>query len=135
MTDAALSKAINDHDSDLVVWLGTVTASGRPTIRPVWFVVDGGRLVIFSAPGAAKVRHVARNPQVVLTFHTDPAAQEVRVIDGLAEVDQTGPPASSTPGFLEKYEHLYAGLGYDRTSFDTALSTRLVITHTRTWGW
>ncbi|WP_369822196.1 pyridoxamine 5'-phosphate oxidase family protein [Saccharomonospora sp. CUA-673] len=124
-----------DHAGDMVVWLGTVTAAGRPTVRPVWFVVDDGRLVTFSAPRAAKVRHLARNRHVVLSFPTDAHARNVRVIDGTAEVDADGPRASAMPGFLDKYEHLYAGLGYDRAGFDAALSTRITITPTRTWGW
>lgn len=45
------------------------------------------------------------------------------------------PPASTTAGFPGKYEHLYAGLGYDREGFDAALATRLVVVPTRTWGW
>ena len=134
MSETELDQAVTEHRDDRVIWLGTVTKSGRPTIRPVWFVVDDGQLIAFSAPDSAKVRQIERNPHVVLTFHTDPAAQRVRVIDGLAAVERDGAPASA-PGFLEKYEHLYAGIGYDRASFDAAFSARLVITPTRTWGW
>lgn len=140
MTDSQLATAVADHSGDPVIWLGTVSpssASGhaRPTIRPVWFVVAEGCFVLFSSPGAAKVRHVARNPHVVLTFHTDPRAERVRVIDGLAEIDRTGPPASATSGFLDKYEHLYAEMDYTRSGFDASFSARIIITPTRTWEW
>ncbi|KID29868.1 Pyridoxamine 5'-phosphate oxidase [Prauserella sp. Am3] len=135
MSEGDLARVMAQHGQDPVVWLCTVTAHGRPTVRPVWFVVDGGAFVVFSAPGTAKVAHVRGNPQVTLTFHTDSAARSVRVVDGLAAIDSHGPAASETPGFLDKYEHLYAGLGYDRAGFDVALSMRLTVVPTSTWGW
>lgn len=133
MTDDAVRSALTTHASDLVLWLGTVTPSGRPTTRPVWFLHDDGDLLVFSEPGAAKVRHVRKNPQVVVNFPSDPAAASVRVVHGTATVEETAP--SSFPGYLAKYEEQYPVVGHDRASFDTAYSALLRITPARTWGW
>lgn len=133
MTETTLPDALAAHAADLVLWLGTVTPSGRPTTRPVWFLYDGDDLLVFSEPGAAKVRHVRRNPRVVVSFPSDPAAASVRVVDGTAAVEET--PPSSFPAYLAKYESHYASVGYDRASFDATFHTLLRITPTRTWGW
>ena len=133
MTDDAVRSALTEHAADLVLWLGTVTPSGRPTTRPVWFLYDDGDLLVFSEATAAKVRHVRKNPQVVVTFTSDPAAASVRVVDGTATVEEAVP--SSFPGYRAKYEADLATMGYDRARFDAEFHTLLRITPTRTWGW
>ncbi|MBC3194337.1 pyridoxamine 5'-phosphate oxidase family protein [Pseudonocardia sp. C8] len=133
MSDTTVQDALAARAADQVLWLGTVTPSGRPTIRPVWFLHEGGDLLVFSEPGAAKVRHVRHNPQVVVTFPSDPAAASVRVVDGKATVEEAVP--SSFPAYLDKYEPQYAGVGLDRASFDATYHALVRITPTRTWGW
>lgn len=133
MTDPSVRAALTSHASELVVWLGTVTPSGRPTTRPVWFLHDDGDLLVFSEPGAAKVRHVRKNPQVVVNFPGDPAAASVRVVHGTATVEEAAP--SSFPEYLAKYESHIVAMGYDRARLDAEFPTMLRITPVRTWGW
>ncbi|WP_433305510.1 PPOX class F420-dependent oxidoreductase [Actinoplanes sp. CA-030573] len=44
--------------------IATVSADGHPHVVPVWFVLDGDDLVITTASGSAKARHLAADPRV-----------------------------------------------------------------------
>jgi len=46
--------------------LGYLAADGRPLVAPVWFVVDGGDLVLNTGKNTAKGRALARDPRVVV---------------------------------------------------------------------
>ncbi|WP_019815513.1 TIGR03667 family PPOX class F420-dependent oxidoreductase [Saccharomonospora saliphila] len=118
---------------DEVAWLTTVTRSGRPAPRPVWFVFDGEAFVVFSEPGAAKVRHLARQSRVTVHFNSDAGGGDVLVVHGSGELDPDLLP-SRAPGYLDKYEPSYPVIGHDRDSFDATYSTAIRITPDRAWG-
>jgi PPOX class probable F420-dependent enzyme len=44
--------------------IATVSADGHPHVVPVWFVLDGDEMVITTASGSAKARHLAADPRV-----------------------------------------------------------------------
>lgn len=46
-----------------------------------------------------------------------------------------GPPASSIPAYLDRYEASYPVVGDDREGIDTTFSARITITPTRAWEW
>ena len=46
--------------------LGYLASDGRPLVAPVWFVVNGGDLVLNTDKGSAKGRALARDPRVVV---------------------------------------------------------------------
>ncbi|KAA0105075.1 PPOX class F420-dependent oxidoreductase [Mycolicibacterium sp. P1-5] len=46
--------------------LAYVAADGRPLVAPVWFIVDGGRLVFNTGKATAKGRALSRDPRVAL---------------------------------------------------------------------
>ena len=48
--------------SETVIWLTTVSAEGRPHIVPIWFSWDGRTFLVFTKPGAKKVRNIRSNP-------------------------------------------------------------------------
>ena len=53
-------------DEERVVWLSTVRPDGTPHLVPTWFWWDGEALVVFSKPGAAKVRNLRANPRLMV---------------------------------------------------------------------
>ncbi|MBI5087638.1 MAG: TIGR03667 family PPOX class F420-dependent oxidoreductase [Actinobacteria bacterium] len=89
-------------ESDHVVWLTTITDDGAPAPYPVWFVVDGEDVVVFSAPSARRVRNIAQRPRVSLNFNSDQFGGDVWVISGTAQLTSDVLP-SSAPGYLAKY--------------------------------
>jgi len=85
------------------IWLTTVDSSNTPQPRPVWFHWDGETAMIFSQAGAAKVRHIARNPRVALNFNTDEDGGDVGVLIGEAHLLQETPPPARLQAYLHKY--------------------------------
>ena len=57
--------------SERIAWLTTVRADGQAQSSPVWFLWDGQTFLLYSQPGAQKVRNLAANPKVAL--HLDDA--------------------------------------------------------------
>ena len=121
--------------TDPVLWLATVSPKGRPSIRPAWFVLHEGALVTFSTPKAWKVRHIQENPEVCVTFHTDPAAKGVLVVAGRAELQLEGAPPSAIPAYWAKYEAAMRSYDYTPERFDELYPTRITIVPERAWGW
>jgi PPOX class probable F420-dependent enzyme len=122
------------HVSEPVAWLTTITSTGRPAPRPVWFVAaEGDTLLVFSEPGALKVKHIRANPLVSLNFNTSADGGDVLVLSGRAELVD-GPKPSTTPGYLEKYEALYPAIKHDVASFDAQYSQAIRVTPDRSWG-
>lgn len=56
--------------------LATVGRTGAPQATPVWFLVDGDRILVNTSAGRVKLRNVRRTPPVALVVvdHDDPYA-------------------------------------------------------------
>ncbi len=128
-----LTEQIAKHlRDDEIVWLTTVTPSGRPAPRPVWFLWDGTAAVIYSLPAAAKLKHIAANDQVSLHFNCAPGGGDVVVISGRAEILSEAPPPSAVPGLLDKYLGAITAMGYTQEWYDS-YNTAIRVTPERAW--
>jgi PPOX class probable F420-dependent enzyme len=87
-----------------LIWLTTVDPGRRPQPRPVWFHWDGTDVLIFSQPGAAKIRHIQNNPAVALNFNTNTGGGDVAVMIGEAQILASELPEARLQAYLEKYE-------------------------------
>ena|ERR1700761_4259701 len=115
-----LTEQIEKHlAGDQIVWLTTVTSSGRPAPRPVWFLWNGTDIVIYSQPGTAKIRHLAVNGLVSLNFNCTPGGGDVVVISGQAEVVDGGPLPSAVPELVDKYRDMIASMGHTPEWYDS----------------
>jgi len=63
-------------------WLGTTTVSGAPHAAPVWGVVTGGTLYLYSERGTVKARNLAVDPRVVIHLES---GEDVLIVHGAAE--------------------------------------------------
>lgn len=88
---------------DRIGWLVTISQDGTPQPNAVWFVWDGARVLIYSMPNQAKLKHIARHPQVALHLDSQADGDDIVVLVGTAAVDATAPPANENPAYLEKY--------------------------------
>ena len=68
-------------------WLATVARDGRPYVRPVWCVWQGGVLVFTASPRSRKVRNLLADPRV--SVHLE-LVREVVVVDGDAAPYEAG---------------------------------------------
>ncbi|HEY3249095.1 MAG TPA: PPOX class F420-dependent oxidoreductase [bacterium] len=48
--------------------LATVSPRGRPQATPVWFEVEGNRILVNTSTGRVKLRNIEANPNVALTI-------------------------------------------------------------------
>lgn len=69
-------------------WLGSTTASGAPHAAPVWGVVTGETLHLYSERSTVKARNLAADPRVVVHLES---GEDVLIVRGVAE--DLGPPA------------------------------------------
>lgn len=129
---AKVSRWLRD---DIVAWLVTVTPDGTPVPTPVWFWWDGEVLLVYSQPDKPKLRHLAANPRVALALPLDEVGDLRAVITGDAAVDESAPPASEVPEYIEKYRGEIARLGTDPEEFSGAYSVPIRIRPTRLRAW
>ena len=128
-----LTEQIEKHlTHDEIIWLTTVTPSGRPAPRPVWFSWDGAVITIYTEPDGAKVRHLAANDQVTVNFNSTPFGTDVVVISGRAELVPDSPPPTRVPGLMEKYRARIEQMGYALEWFDS-YSLAIRVTPERAW--
>jgi len=110
------------------IWLTTVDASYTPQPRPVWFQWDGETAMIFSQAGAAKVRHIARNPRVALNFNTDEDGGDVGVLIGEARLLEEAPPVTRLQAYLKKYAAGIQDIGLTPEAMQAEYSVVILIT-------
>ena len=119
--------AQNRLDSDLVVWLTTITDEGAPAPYPVWFVVDGDDILVFSEPTARRAHNITERPVVSLHFNSDPFGGDVWVFTGRATVTN-GVAPSSAPGYVDKYgESIVRDLATTVEAIDAQYDTEIRI--------
>jgi PPOX class probable F420-dependent enzyme len=118
--------------NDRIVWLTTITPTGRPAPRPVWFMWDGRAVTIYSMPDGAKLRHIAANDSVSLHFNCTPDGGDVVVISGRAEVLGGAPPPSEVPAIRDKYRERIEAMGHTQEWYDS-YNTAIRVTLERAW--
>ena len=72
-------------------WLCTTMPSGAPHAAPVWGVVTGGTLYLYSERRTVKARNLAADPRVVVHLES---GEDVVIVRGTAE--DLGAPAEFT---------------------------------------
>lgn len=127
LTQEVSSRLTSDHYG----WLTTVTKSGLPVPRLIWFFFDGTELTVYSMPQAGKVRHIEAHPQVSLNLDSDGNGGGIIVIGGTAAVDATGVDCRDDEPYWTKYSEAAARFGL--TDAMATYSTRLRITPTKVW--
>ena len=60
-------------------WLATTGADGSPHVAPVWGVVVGDALFVYSERSTAKARNLARDPRAVIHLES---AEDVVIVHG-----------------------------------------------------
>ena len=126
-------------DKEYFVWLSTVDSKGIPQPRPVWFIWDesDASFLIFSQPGAYKVKHLKSNPKVSLHFNTADKSGEkdVIVFTGEAEFEESSPLAHNIPAYIKKYKDGIQSLNMTPAEFSNDYSVALRIKPMEVRGW
>ncbi len=129
---AELTQEVSTHLTDAQYgWLTTVAKSGQPVPKLIWFYFDGSDLFVYTEPGAAKVAHIGRHPQVSLNLDSDGSGGGVIVIGGTATVDATGVDCREDEPYWAKFGALSDRFGLTETM--SRFSTRLKISIDKVW--
>lgn len=126
-TQEVISRLEADHHG----WLTTVAKSGQPVPRLVWFYFDRTDLIVYTMPGAAKVRHIANHPRVSLNLDSNGNGGGVIVVGGEAAVDATDADPREDGPYWQKYEGDAARFGL--TDALGGYNTRLRISIDKIW--
>ena len=118
---------------DRVVWLTTITPSGKPLPAPVWFWWDGKETVrVFSLPDTGRVRNVENNPNVSLNFAGNGQGGDIVILSG--EVTIGDDRADQHDAYAEKYAWGFERIGLTPAQFADKYSTPLHIRITKVRG-
>jgi len=114
-----------------IIWLTSVREDGTPQPTPVWFLWYDHAILIFSQPGAHKVRNIAHNARVALNLNTDEWGGSVLVVSGEARVETTPIPAAQMAAYLDKYREAIKNLGMTPEGMFQSYSTAIRVRPTR----
>jgi PPOX class probable F420-dependent enzyme len=120
-------------EKELIIWLATSGAEGRPHVVPVWFLWERDSFLIYSVPGQ-KVRDIEANPKVALHFNTTFDGADVVRIDGTAARLRRHPPAHKVPDYIRKYAALVKSYGWTNEAFAKEYHIVFRVTPTRFRG-
>lgn len=112
------------------VWFTTVREDGMPQPTPVWFIWQDDTFLIYSMPGAQKLKNIRKNSKVALSFSDSDDAEEFFVIMGEARIQENAPLSNQAPAFVEKYAQGIQEIGYSPESMAQAFSTAIRVTPT-----
>ena len=115
-------RALHRLESERIVWLTTVSAAGAPQPSPVWFVWHDDAVLIYSQPGAPKVKAIGQNAKVSLNFNATVSGGNVVVFRGTAEIVEPSPVPSTVEAFMAKYRSDMNGPEVTVESFDAEYS-------------
>jgi PPOX class probable F420-dependent enzyme len=118
-----------------IAWLTTVRADGQAQSSPVWFLWDGQTFLLYSQPGAQKVRNLAANPKVALHLGDDGAGGDIGTVEGMAALEPGSPRADKVEGYLAKYQSAIEALGYEPGPFARTYSAAIRVRPTRLRAW
>ena len=121
--------------SEPIVWLTTVRADGQAQSTPVWFLWDGDSFLLYSQPGAQKVRNLAAQPKVSLHLNDDGDGGDVVTFEGAASLEPDTPRADRVEGYLAKYQAAIEALGYEPGPFARTYATAIRVRPTRVRVW
>jgi PPOX class probable F420-dependent enzyme len=120
-------------EQDVVGWLTTVAADGRPQTSVISFLWEGDSLIFYSKPSTPKVRNIERSPLVSFHLQSDAYGDQILTIEGTAEVDRSIPPSDVYAPYRAKYAEPLAHWRMDeaQTARDFSVPIRIRPTRAR----
>ena len=92
-------------EDEVVIWMTTVDADGKPQTSVVWYWWDGSEFLIYSLDPTARLRNLATNPHVSLNLDGNGRGGDVVTIEAIATLDPEAPSAADMDEYVRKYRH------------------------------
>ncbi len=128
-------RALEQLQTEPVIWLTTVGASGTPQPNPVWFLYQDGAIYVYNQTIAARLKNIARNEHVSLNFNTAPDGEDVTVLTGTAVVDEAYAKVIENADYVAKYADGMDHIGSSPERMSTEYPVVIRITPTTLRGW
>jgi PPOX class probable F420-dependent enzyme len=120
-------------DAEPVIWLGTVSAAGRPHTVPVWFIWDDPVVTVFSRPDTAKVGHLRARAEAGVALDTAGGGTDVVTGGGRAVLSDVGHVDRALDAFGRKYAPVLGDQPLD--AWLMTFSQPIVVTLDRLVAW
>lgn len=95
--------ALERLEKDMIGWLTTVTAEGQPQTFPIWFLWDGGEILVYSDRRARRNLNIKVNPRVSLHLNDNGKGGDIVIVEGEARVDDETPAPEGNAAYNAKY--------------------------------
>lgn len=118
-----------------IAWLTTVRSDGTPQPVPIWFLWDGEAFLVYSQPGAQKLKNIQNNPRVAMNLNSGAGGNDVVRAEGVAETVEDAPPAPEVPNYLEKYRSDIPRIGMSEEEFADTYRTAIRVRPERWQVW
>jgi PPOX class probable F420-dependent enzyme len=83
----------------------------------VWFLWEGGEILVYSVKGSLRVRNLAMHPKVALHLNSTPRGGDVVTLEGEARLDPGAPSSADVPAYAAKYRAMILESGWTPESF------------------
>lgn len=120
--------------SDLIIWMTTVRPDGQPQNSPVWFLLDGEEILIYSAH-SSRITNVTANPHVALNLDGNGRGGDIVTIEGSARVAPDEPTAYDNLEYVEKYRAAMERNGWTPQNFAERYPVAVRVTFERGRAW
>lgn len=121
--------------TESIMWMTTVRPSGQPQPSPIWFWWDGAEFLMFSKDDTARLTNITANPRVSLNLDGDGRGGAIVVVEGVARIDRSLPPARSVPEYVAKYQAYLDSYGWTPEGFSVDYPVPIKITPTGLRSW
>jgi PPOX class probable F420-dependent enzyme len=122
-----LSRAQRERllQSRWVAVLGTIGLEGQPVLTPVWYLYEGGQLLVRTASDAIKTENIRRDPRVTVCVQDDTPPYRSVTVYGRASV--AAPRPGLGPRIARHYLGYIAGKAYERIVVDDVRGEEVTI--------
>lgn len=117
-----------------IIWMTTVRPNGQPQTSPVWFMVDGEELLVYSAR-SSRVANITTNPHVALNLDGNGQGGDIVTIEGTARIVPDERPASDNPAYVAKYHAFMERNGWTPEDFSLRYPVAVRIRFDRGRAW
>ena len=127
-------RAAHRLETERVIWMTTVNEEGVPQTSPVWFLWDGDEFLVYSLD-SPRPTNVAQHPEVSLNLDGNGLGGDIVIVEGVAAIDASTPPASEHDDYLEKYRSVMESRGWSPEWFAGRYSVPIRISPTKYRYW
>jgi len=121
--------------TESIMWMTSVRPSGQPQPSPIWFWWDGAEFLMFSKDKTARLTNIAANPRVSLNLDGNGRGGAIVIVEGVARIDRSLPPARSVPEYVAKYQEYIDSYGWTAQGFSVDYPVPIKITPTGLRAW